>query len=828
MNPKYITVSLFLLLAWLASPSLAQDADHEFFNNKVKPLLKEHCWECHRDDVDDLGGNLAISSQKSMLHGGDSGSLVNAARDDESLLLRVLSYEDDLYEMPPEGKLDDEAIEVFRQWVKRGVPWDPAEEKDLEGDRESGPPQVNDETKGWWSFQKVVRPAVPTSDYSDWINNEIDNFIVHRLERSQLAPAAKASKQQLIRRATYDLLGLPPTEEQLRRFLADDSPDAWENLIDGLLASPHYGEKWGRHWLDLVGYAESNSFERDDTKPFVWRYRDYVIESFNEDKPYDQFLIEQLAGDEMDQVTVNTMAATGFYRLGAWDDEPADPLLAKYDDLSQIVTVVGQSMMGLTVDCARCHDHKIDPIPQTDYYQMVSFFENIKRYGVRDHNSVLDASVAIMDERKIDEATREAHHRNLDETVARLAALEDPVKKNFEPVEHEEFKRIINRQRVIKKYVGKFISQEDFDEYVKLHETWRKLKENPPQGIRKILCVKELGPEAPKSFLQIRGNPHARGDEVQPRFLSVLSPPEPEISVPSHRKSTGRRLAFAKWLADDSHPLTARVIANRVWQYHFGRGIVRTPSDFGFQGSAPTHPKLLDWLASELIANGWKLKPLHKKIMMSQSYQMSTRFSESAYKTDPENDCFWRFNPRRLTAEEIRDSILVASGQLNLSKICGPSVYPPMPKEVLAGQSMPGKNWHTSNADESRRRSIYIHTKRSMGVPILETNDAATTDSPCPVRFVTTQPTQAIGLLNSEFTNRQASLFADSVRQQHRTPTEQVSAVLNKVLQREPTKQETERGVQLLNDTSLRDDPKKALQIFCLMALNLNEFVYLQ
>ncbi len=829
MNQATIILLAWIISVFVACVAVGQDDDGvAFFNAEVKPLLKEHCWECHRNDPDDLGGELSLASRASMISGGESGSLIDEAAPQESLLLRVISYDDDAYQMPPDGKLSDEAIAVFKKWVELGLPWNPDDERELETDAGDGPPQVNDESKSWWSFQKVKRPSIPETKISNWSRNEIDSFILAGLEKVNLLPAVDATKRELIRRAYYDLLGLPPTPEQVDAFIRDDSDDAWENLIDELLASPHYGEKWGRHWLDLVGYAESNSFERDDTKPFVWGYRDYVIRSFNDDKPYDQFLTEQLAGDELETVTIDSMSATGFYRLGAWDDEPADRKLAKYDELSQIVTVVGQSMMGLTVDCARCHDHKIDPIPQADYYQMVSFFENIRSFGVRDNASVLAASVTQMDEREIDDATRESHKQQIESVLSKLESIEAPVKKDFEPVEHEEFKRIINRERVLKKYIGKSISQEKFDQYVKLQKQWLDLKENPPQGIRKILCVKEAGSEPPESFIQIRGNPHAQGEAVKPGFLSVLSPPEPKIEVPANGKSTGRRRAFAKWLTGKDHPLTARVIANRLWQYHFGRGIVRSSSDFGFQGSTPTHPELLDWLASELTANDWHLKPIHKKIMLSRAYRMSTDFHEGAAAIDPENNNFWRFNPRRLTAEEIRDSILFVSGQLNLEKVYGPSIYPPMPQEVLDGQSMPGKNWNRSNEVDSRRRSLYIHTKRSMGVPILETNDAATNDSPCPVRFVTTQPTQAIGLLNSKFTNDQAELFAKLIREEHSDPSEQVAAVLKRVFQREPSDTEIERGVVLMEDSTLKDNPEEALKIFCLLALNLNEFVYLQ
>lgn len=379
------------------------------------------------------------------------------------------------------------------------------------------------------------------------------------------------------------------------------------------------------------------------------------------------------------------------------------------------------------------------------------------------------------------------------------------------------------------------IDQKKFDQYVELHRQRRHLMENPPQGILKILSVKEAGTEPPKSWIQVRGNPHVKGDEVQPGFLSVLSPPQPDINPVPHRNSTGRRTAFAKWLASKEHPLTARVIANRVWQYHFGRGIVRSSSDFGFQGSPPTHPQLLDWLASELIESGWSLKHLHRKIMLSRTWKMSTRFSADAFAADPENDLFWRFNPRRLTAEEIRDSILAVSGQLELSKIGGPSIYPTLPREVLEGQSMPGKGWHRSTEADSRRRSVYIHIKRTMGFPLLESNDAATTDSPCPVRFVTTQPTQALGLINSDFSNEQAKLLAALVREQHSELRDQVRAVLERVFQRQPTDTEIDRGVGLVENPSLgekgiarKGSTRDPFEVFCLMALNLNEFFYLQ
>jgi hypothetical protein len=654
----------------------------------------------------------------------------------------------------------------------------------------------------------------------------VDAFILAKLEEVSLSPAQPATRQQLIRRACYDLTGLPPTPAEVNAFVNDPDPSAYEKLIDRLLDSPHYGEKWGRHWLDLVRYAESNSFERDGTKPFVWRYRDYVIRSFNEDKPYDQFLIEQLAGDELETPTLDSVIATGYFRLGQWDDEPVDPVQASYDDLDDIVATTSQTMLGLTVNCARCHDHKIDPIPQTDYYQMVSFFENIRRYGVRGDDSVMAASVKTMPG-DATEAEKQTHQRRTDELKQKLAEIEAIVKPDFEPVEHEDFQYEMNRLPLVEKRVDGLITRKQFNEYRRLTNDLKQHLENPAGSI-KVLCVKENGAQAPESFVRIRGNAGVKGDPVEPAFISVLSPPEPDIDTPQHGESTGRRLALAKWIASPENPLTARVMANRLWQYHFGRGIVRSSGDFGFQGTPPTHPELLDWLAAEFVRQDWSIKSMHRLIMNSNAYRMSSAFNPSADEIDPANDRFWRFNLRRLTAEEIRDSILAVTQELNLSKMFGPSFFTELPPEVLAGQSRPGQNWGNSSAEERRRRSIYIHVKRSLPVPILSTNDSADTDNPCPVRFITTQPTQALGLLNSKFSNDQARLFAADISKQFPALERQVEAILHRVMQRSPSPAEIERGVKFVEDLTSgeKTDPQQALEYFCLLAINLNEFVY--
>ncbi len=437
-----------------------------------------------------------------------------------------------------------------------------------------------------------------------------------------------------------------------------------------MLASPHYGEKWGRHWLDLVRYGETNGYERDSAKPFAWRYRDYVINAFNRDKPYDQFIREQLAGDEVDPTSAESMIATGFYRLGIWDDEPADRLLAHYDGLDGIVSTTGQVVLGMTINCARCHDHKVDPIPQRDYYRLLSFFQDVTNSDGKNLRKVVDPSGTKID----------------------------------------------------------------------------------------VMCVAERG--RAKTHVLLRGNPSLAGDEVDPGVPEVLAD-----GSPSFESGPGRGTALAEWLTDRRNPRTARVMVNRLWQYHFGRGLVPTPNDFGKLGEAASHPELLDWLAEEFMDGGWRIKRIHRLILSSTAYRMSSRASAAGLAKDPANQSLWRFPMRRLTAEEVRDSILAVSGSLNL-KAGGPSVYPPIPREVMAGQSVPGQGWPTSPPGEASRRSVYVHVKRSLLVPILATHDAADTDSSCPVRYTTTVPTQALGLLNGEFSNQQAARFASRLRRE--------------------------------------------------------------
>jgi mono/diheme cytochrome c family protein len=813
-----------------AAQSISQAQDVMFFETKVRPILKANCLSCHGSKQDAPGG-LWLGSRNGVLKGGVSGPAFNAKSPAESLILKAINYQG--RQMPPDGKLAQGQIGILTEWVKKGAPWSVRDTAASEQQKKIAPPPVNAETMRFWSFQPVRMPQVPRVKNAAWARNPIDAFILSKLEANGLQPAVKADRTTLIRRATYDLTGLPPTLEEVRAYISDTSPNAWERVVDRLLASPHYGEKWARHWLDLVRYAETNSYERDGVKPNAWRYRDYVVQSLNQDKPYDQFVTEQLAGDELAERSADRLIATGYYRLGIWDDEPSDPEQALYDDLDDIVKTTGEVFLGLTVGCARCHDHKIDPIPQKDYYRLLAFFNGVQRFGVRSFESIYEASlrpIAPDSDVSSHRVEVEAHRAKMRANQTAIDALEARVGGDLIPVEKEDFKDETNRPRIVQRRIGKLISQMEYDHYLELVNERRKLREFQPKSIAMALCVTEE-PKPRTTHILLRGNPHVNGDPVEPGFPSVLRPPDPMISRPSGRESSGRRLALARWIASPQNPLTARVMVNRVWQFHFGRGLVRTPSNFGFQGSSPTHPELLDWLASTFSSSqmGLKLKPLHRMILLSSTYQMSSKTNPTALAKDPENDLLWRFDMRRLSAEEIRDSILSVNGSLNL-QMGGPSIYVKMPKEVLASQSMPGSGWGDSPPDQQCRRSVYVHVKRSLISPMVASFDGPETDFSCPVRFVTTQPTQALGLLNSDFLNEQAKIFADYLR--NAAPGDEASQVrlaLQRVTQREPFQKEIARGLALLqqlrNKHGLTQD--LALQRFCLVALNLNEFMYL-
>ena len=503
-----------------------------FYRNEVRPILTQNCTTCH--SAGKPAGGLDLTTRAGLLKGGPSGTSFSAAAPEESRLLKAIQYQG--VQMPPSGKLPQKQIDTLVRWVKMGASFAPVA-KAAEAPSHMVPPAVTAETKRFWSFQPVRRPKAPGVQNRSWVRNPIDAFVLSKLQANRLTPNGPATRAALIRRAYYDLIGLPPSPEAVRAFMADTAPNAYEKVVDTLLASPQYGEKWGRHWLDLVHFAETNSYERDGAKPNAWRYRDYVIDSFNTDKPYDQFVMEQLAGDEMPNRTPEKLIATGYYRLGIWDDEPVDREQAYYDDMDDIVRTTSETFLGVTVGCARCHDHKIDPIPQKDYYSFVSFFAGVNRYGPQ-----AQRPIAPEPEVRKQRAEVAAHEALVRANRDALTAIESKVSPDFAPVEKEEFRTEGARIPIVKKRVGRLITQEEFDRYLSLKGTERNLRKFQPSAMDMALTVSEES-KPRVSHVLLRGNAHAEGDEVKPAFLSVLSPPQTEVSPTPYGDSSGRRLA---------------------------------------------------------------------------------------------------------------------------------------------------------------------------------------------------------------------------------------------------------------------------------------------
>lgn len=794
-----------LCIGFLPGFAVAEEAPEVDFGRDVKPILARRCFACHGPDVAE--GGLVLTDKDSVLSAElDSGlrAVVPGAVDDSELLRRIQST--DVFErMPPDGKpLTDDEVEIIRRWIEQGAEW-----------------EVH------WAFRKPEPVTPPSVDNEEWVRTPVDRFILARLEMAGLSPAPEADRRTLIRRVTYDLTGLPPTPEAVEAFVADDNPRAYEELVERLLDSPHYGEKWARHWLDIVRYAETNSFERDGAKPNAWRYRDYVIRSFNDDKPYDRFIVEQLAGDELPDKTNETIIATGYYRLGIWDDEPADPLQARYDELDDIVSTTGQAFLGLTTGCARCHDHKIDPIPAADYYGLLAFFHEIPPYGTR-------ADQVTNNQTDISASRLRAKYAELREKTAAVKAEMVEIEERGivkMPAPDQRATEGPERQDVLDEKLADHLEPADRERYAllktELEGLQAKRKSLPPR--QSALSVATCLPEPPETFILLRGSPHAPGDPVEPHFPSLFEAPSPEFppSVPGSH-SSGRRLVLANWIASPENMLTARVMVNRIWQWHFGRGIVRTPNNFGQLGEPPTHPQLLNWLAEEFVAGDWRMKRMHRLIMTSSAYRMSSTADETALAKDPTNNLFWRFDMRRLTAEEVRDSVLAVTGELNRDMF-GPWFYPKLSDEVLAGQSRPGQGWGESSEAEQARRSIYIHVKRSLPVPLLAVFDFPDADGSCEARFRTTQPAQALTMLNGNLLNEEARAFARRLRKESDTPQARVARGLSLALCRPADDEEIARGLDLIDTlkTQHNIDDERALELFCLVTLNLNEFVYL-
>jgi len=734
------------------------------YASEVKPLLEKRCIGCHGPKT--ALHKFRLDSRAAALEGGESGApALVPGRSAESLLIRYVSGADKDIVMPPAGpRLTEGEVDLLRRWIDEGARF---------GDGDTSPPERRKVRSTHWAFKPIARPRVPEVAGRAWVRNPIDAFVLAKLEAKGWKPAPPAPPGRLMRRMFLDLTGLPPTLAEQDAFARD--PDL-DGLANALLARPAYGERWGRHWLDLVRYAESNGYERDGTKPEAWRFRDYVIRAFNSDKPFDRFVLEQLAGDELPDADEETWVALGYNRLGPWDDEPADFAEDRFDQLDDIVSTTSQVFLGLTLGCARCHNHKFDPLTAEDYYRMVAVFDVLKR-----------------PQRGRTELTRPigTHAR-----VEEILAVEDELRERA-ALGAVQFLGTGFVPGVVRREV----------------ESLHRKVAAAPRGY----FLYEPGPKPPQTHLLVRGKASRPGPEVQPGVPDVLVERQPEFPAPGPRTS-GRRLALARWLASGDNPLTARVIVNRVWQHHFGEGLVRTPSDFGKLGQTPTHPELLDWLAGWFVDNGWSFKKLHRLILASNTWRMSKASNPAYMAADPDNRLLWRAPYRRLEAEAIRDSMLAVSGRLN-PEMGGPSMFPEVPEAALAGSSDPDKIWKTSPEPDRNRRTVYAFLKRSMIVPMLEVLDLCDTARSSPQRLTTSVAPQALTLFNGAFVNAQAEALAARLRREAGPdPREQIELAWRLALARRPTPGELSRMAAFL-----REEP---LEQLARVVLNLNEFVY--
>lgn len=676
-----------------------------------------------------------------------------------------------------------------------------------------------------WAYQPVKAQSVPTVKNKHWVRTPLDAFVLAKLEAKNLKPSVDADRATYIRRATLDTLGFIPTPDEVKAFEDDKSPNAYEKLVDRLLASPHYGERQARRWLDLARYADSTGFQNDNTRPNMWRYRDYVINAFNSDKHYDEFIKEQLAGDELAPNNKEYLIATGFMAQYPDNYNSRDLVQRKYQITTDITDTVGTVFLAQTVGCARCHDHKFDKVSSKEYFQLQAFFANLSEVNDLDAD-VGPQEVAFKEtQTKYRTATKDIRERQkaiLDSVrekglqYHKERYLTDSRDAIFKPENqwtaqdrwlNHRLKNVTTDADIASflKYSAEEKGGPEYDEanipkwteYEKLTEQLKKFdKLKPAVGSDKITAMTELGrADAPPTYSLFVGNHEKPIEEVQPGFPAAIAQGEKPVIVPS-ATSSNRRTALANWIASEKNPLTARVFVNRVWNEYFGRGIVKTVSDFGKAGERPTNPELLDYLADDFVKNDWSIKHLHREILLSSVYRQSSEYREDAYKVDPENKLLAVFPRKRLDAEQLRDSLLVAAGQLN-EKIGGPSVYAPIPKVLNAGNL-----WQVStNKDDWNRRSLYIFTRRSVAYPLLETFDMASPQQVHSKRDVTTTPLQALTLYNSDIVFQWSQELAGRVIQEAGVqPAKQLDRLYEILFARKPDKQERATLLAFLGD----------------------------
>lgn len=749
-RPLFGYLGIWVLGCLGASTSAAEltSTQVQFFENKIRPVLAEKCYKCHSQSAERVKGGLLLDTREATLRGGDNGPAVVPGHPDKSLLIKAVRYTDADLQMPPKTKLSDAQIADLEAWVKMGAP-DPREATAAQ--REWKPAGEKH-----WAWQPLTKPAVPEVKNAAWTKTPVDNFILAKLEEKNFKPNPPADKRTLIRRATFDLIGLPPTVEEVNDFLADDSPDAFAKVVERLLASPHYGERWGRHWLDVARYSDTKGMVRrqreDPNSPYAWTYRDYVVKSFNDDKPYNLFVIEQLAADKLPATAKNptNLTALGFLTVGERF------MGMQHDIINDRIDVVTKGFLGLTVSCARCHDHKFDPIPTEDYYSLHGIFAS---------------SVEPSAERVIQKIVQTADYKDYYQQRTKLEAERDELEAKFRAA---RLKRDRDTIRTLQRQ-----QRENATAVARLEMTH--------SGAPVRAMNLEDSPRPRNSPVFIRGEAGNRGPVVPRRTLEILA----GSNRPAFTNGSGR-LELAHSIVDKNNPLTPRVMMNRVWQHHFGAGFVPTPDDLGTMSEPPSHPELLDYLAARFRDEGWSIKQMHRLIMLSAAYQQSTDVNPRYAQEDPNNRLLWRANIRRLEFEALRDSLLAIGGSLD--------------------RTMYGRPVNLERNPESRRRTIYGLVDRQDVLDVLVNFDFASPDMPSGKRYETTVPQQALFLMNSPVVVEQAKkLVALKAFEDCASDEDRVRFLYERIYQRLPRPEEIKLALDFVAETPA-DKPVATVQ----------------
>lgn len=872
MKNSLLIFALSVYLVFMSDVTHGADpADVPVFETHVRPILKANCFHCHGED-DKLEGKLDLRLARLALRGGDGGPSITPGQPEQSLILkRILSGE-----MPPgEKKLTPRQVDVIQKWIAGGA-------KTAREEPETPPVgDFTDEERNFWSFQPIRNPPVPVVANSEVVRSPVDQFLLAKLEAQQLGFSPEADRRTLLRRLSFDLHGLPPSPELVEQFVVDGNPDAVERLLDQLLASPHYGERWGRHWLDVAGYADSDGYtETDPVRNYAYKYRDYVIRQFNSDKPFHEFIVEQLAGDELvpqpyenlSAEAADRLAATGFLRMAAdgTGDVSVDANIARNDVMAETIKIVSTSLLGLTVGCAQCHNHRYDPIAQTDYYRFRALFEpsydwknwrapNARLISLWSADQLkaaqqVDAEIASQTEvrmKELDAIVQEVFDREVNQLpeekreLARMARATAADKRTPEQLQIIKDRPSLNVDRgSVYLYEAARINtfNQEWDKKIAEIKARRPKEDYVP-------CLTEVPGQIPTTHVFYRGEFGQPKQAVTPSELPILTVSHPgEIPVDDPQVPTsGRRLAYARHLTDGKHPLLARVLVNRFWMHHFGKGIVASPGDFGFLGEKPINPELLDWLATRFMNDGWQLKRWHRLLLGSTVYRQQSVRRPEIDQVDPDNRLLGRMSVRRLEAEAIRDTILACSGALS-DKMQG-SPAPVTVDDV--GQIVVGIDTRDSAGrptdqkvtigEDEFRRSVYVQVRRSLPLGMLEPFDMATLSPNCEQRPNSTVAPQALLMMNNELVIREAIRFAERLQGLvGDDPTAQVSKAWTIVFGRPVTPEQLASSLSFLTDQtqqiSARIPPdqvakeapaaQQALANFCQALLSSNAFLY--